>query len=385
MVIENAGAFLHRGRCPSFRSGTGLYYETAMVRAGTAMVTQLITEKRLRINNWMWRQRLERQHSELAGLLGDGGQVRLLLGVRGSGVDYLGRLISQPGFPLRYYHNLLQNFDPPLSLNSSGDRLAVPFTKVLDERHPLIRVLRMTQEFHGDWALERISNKPETEQWESLPAVVKSSHALLAAEAILRGLQCKALLYVSDPVKAVDQLFAAGGLDSPYLLEEGRSVLAPYFLGRFLRKDYARIMHAYRRARRVADARRENVLHRVLVIALIQHMFRMLAARYPQQAIVVEYDRIADDPTLMVRMLEQLLGETGLQIGHSVMVESTFSRSGEERILWKNDWPEKKPSFGFLTPEEVRASYRLLQECGLASRIRDQNRYRSSSGVSRSA
>ncbi len=349
------------------------------------MVAELITEKRQSIRSWMWRQRLERNHSSHAGLIGDGAQVRLLLGVRGGGVDHLGRLISQPGVPLRYYQNPLQHFDPPLAISNSGDRLAMPFSKTLDHRHPVMRVMRMTQEFDSSWALDSLSNKPDTALLESLPSLIKESHSLLGIEAILRGLHCKAMLYVSDPVKTVDRLFDSEGLDSPYLLEEGRSVLAPYFLGRFLRKDYTHTMHAHRRIRRTQDARKRSILHRVLVTALIQHMFRMLAARYPRQVILVEYDRIADDPTLLEGMLEHLLGEAGLHIGHAVMVESTFSPNGQDQVIWKNAWPEKKPAAGFLTPEEIRLSYQMLKDCGLATRICNQSRYKPVSGVALSA
>lgn len=339
------------------------------------MVAELITEKRQGIRGWMWRQRFERNHSSRAGLTGDGAQIQLLLGVRGSGADHLGRLLSSPGVPLRYYHNPLQKFVPPLSLSDSRDRLALPFTKTLDPRSPLLRVLRLTQEFDDSWALDNFSNKPGSALPETLPCLVKESRALLATEAVLRDLHCKAMLYTTDPVKTVDRLLAAEGLNSSYLVEEGRSVLAPYFLGRFLRKDYTGVMHAHRRIRRTQDARKRAILHRVLVIALIQHMFRMLAARYPQQVILVEYDRIIENPTLLEDMLERLLGDAGLRIGHKVMVEATFAADGAGRVCWKHAWPEKKPAAGFLTPEELRLSYQMLKDCGLATRITEQSRY----------
>lgn len=348
------------------------------------MVTELITEK-LHIRSWMWRQRMDRAHASHAGLIGDGGQVQLLLGVSGSGVDHLGRLLAQPGFPLRYFQNPLGRFEPRLSLAAGHDPLALPYSKTLERDHPLLRVMRMSMEFDNRWALTETSNKVEAAECESLPCLVKESHALLATEAMLKAFGNRAMLYVSDPVKAVDRLFDTQGLDSAYLLEEGRSVLAPYFLARFLRRDYNRVMHIHRRIRRTQDARRRNILHRVLVIALIQHMFRMLAARYPQQAILVEYDRIADDPTPLEGMLERLLGEPGLEIGRSLMMESTFRPDGQNRVIWKNTWPESKSAAGFLTPGEIQVSYQMLKDSGLATRIADQSRYQPLSSISLSA
>jgi len=349
------------------------------------MVAELITEKRQNIRDWMWRQRIERSYSNHAGMLGDGGRVHLLLGVRGSGADHLGRLLSRPGVPLRYYQNPLQSFTPRIVASNSRDRLAVPFVKELDDAHPLLRVLRMTQEFENSWALENLSNKPGKGLLESLPCLVKEGRGLLATEAMLRALRGKALLYLSDPVKAVDRLFAAEGLDSVYLLEEAHSVLSPYFLGRFLRNDYSRTLHAHRRIRRTMDARKRTILHRVLVVALIQHMFRMLAARYPQQVVLVEFDRIVEDPSLLEGILERFLGQDGLRIGQSVMVEATFSSRGRNKLLWKNAWPEKQPATGFLSPEEIRLCYRMLKDCGLATRIGEQSRYHPVAEMAKSA
>ncbi len=338
------------------------------------MTTELFTEKRTKIRNWMWRQRLERNNSSHAGLIGDAHDMTLLLGLRGGGVDHLGSMITQPGMPIRYYQDHVSRFEPRIQLANGPDRLAMSYRKELPKDHPLLRSLRMTMEADAGERL-KTTNRPKDEHPQDLTCLVKESRSLLAAEAILRQLDCRLLLYVSDPVKILDRLFDEEGLDSAYLVEESRSVLAPYFLSRFLRRDYGRVLHVHQRIRRTRDIRKRTILHRVLVMALIQHMFRMLAARYPDQVALAEYDQLAFNPVELEAVLAKAFANGGEELGRRVVMESTFRPDGKDYVVWKNVWPEKTIVTGFFTPEEVRLCYQVLRDSGLATRISEQSRY----------
>ncbi len=339
------------------------------------MATELFTEKRTQIRSWMWRQRLERANSTHAGLIGDTRDLTLLLGVRGSGVDHLGGLIAQPGIPVRYYQNQVSRFEPRIQISTGQDRLAMPYRKELPRDHPYMRALRMTMEWNNGWSGLQSTNRVDGYDPEDLDCLVKESSGLLGAEAMIRQLDCRLMLYVSDPVKILDQLFDQEGLNSPYLVEEGRSVLAPYFLSRFMRRDYGRVLHVHQRIRRTRDMRKRTILQRMLVVALIQHMFRMLAARYPDRVSLVEYDQLAFDPQSLEHILAKAFGARGSDLGRRVVMESSFRPDEKDYLVWKHVWPEKSIVPGFFTPEEVRLSYQVLRDSGLATRIPEQSRY----------
>jgi hypothetical protein len=338
------------------------------------MATELFTEKRTKIRNWMWRQRLERSSSSHAGLIGDTQNLTLLLGLRGSGVDHLGSMISQPGMPVRYYQDHVARFEPRIQTTNGPDRLAMPYNKDLPKDHPILRSLRMTMELSAG-NLVTPTNRVGGEHPDGLLCLVKESRGLLAAEAILRQLDCRLLLYVSDPVKILDRMFDEEGLETTYLVEEGRSVLAPYFLSRFLRRDYGRVLHVHQRIRRTRDVRKRTILHRVLVVALIQHMFRMLAARYPDRVSLAEYDQLAFNPVALEGIVKKAFDKRGEDLGRRVVMESSFRPDGKDYLVWKNVWPEKTIVSGFFTPEEVRLCYQVLRDSGLATRIAEQSRY----------
>jgi hypothetical protein len=93
----------------------------------------------------------------------------------------------------------------------------------------------------------------------------------------------------------------------------------------------------------------------------------MLAARYPDQAILVEHDQLAQNPFLLETLLERLFGEAGLTIGRSVTVASTFIPDGERGSVWKSTWPEQAPVPKFLSSREVQLCRRVLRDSGLDS------------------
>ncbi len=331
------------------------------------MVTELITEKSHYIRNWMWKQRFEKNFSSHAGLIGDGQQLHFLLGVKGGGVEHLGRLISLPGTKVRYFANVLSRMEPRLQFQGSGDRLSFPFEKSLERNHPLFRTYRLLVEYDNEWATGKTTNRIQGKNPEALPCLVMESHALLASEALLRETGGKAMLYVSDPVKVVDALFEDEKLDTPYREAEAKSVFSPYFLARFMRRDYAEVLHTLRRIGRSQRVRERIILTRVLTVALIQHMFRMLALRYPQQITLVDFAQVARDPYRLESAVESFLGDPGLAIARHIMSTATFHASGNERPLWKNAWPEQMSSPRYLTSKDMALCYSVLKDSGLGT------------------
>lgn len=343
------------------------------------MVTELFTEKSHHIRNWMWKQRYERAFSSHSGMLGDGSQLHFLLGVRGGGVDHLGRMLSRPSVKLRYFNNVLSRVEPRLNFNRGGDRLAMPFEKSLEHDHPMFRVFRMLVEFDNDWALEKTTNRVQSKAPESLPCLVKENSSLLATEALLRETQGRALLYISDPVKIVDTLFAEERLDTPYLVEETKSVLSPMFLHRFMRRDYTQILRTHREINRKYHIRERIILTKVLTVALIHHMFRMLAIRYPEQLTLVEYSRLANDPYVLEDAINRSFGEQGPQIAREVVSSCTFNAEGHDSLLWKNAWPEHNGKPRYLTAKDAQLCYAALADSGLGTRLSGKSRYRPTS------
>jgi len=326
----------------------------------------MITEKSLHIRGWMWKQRFERTYSNVCGMVGNGQPLQLLLGVRGSGVDHLGRMVSQPGIAVRYFANPLTRVHPPLQLAAGSDPLAVPYARRLEGDHPLFRVYRMLVEHDKDWSVRYATNRIAAhERSETPPCLVKESHALLATEALLTETGAKALLYVSDPVRIVDALFGNDRLDTPYLVGEGKSVLTPPFLARFVKRDYARLMKTQRQMTNHHRVREQIILFRVLTVALIQHMFRMLAIKYPEQTALVDFATLSREPHRLKYFFESVFGEAGLGIARGVLAGSTFMAEGRETALWKNAWPEQGPGWHYLTIKDVEMCYAMLSDCGL--------------------
>lgn len=332
-----------------------------------AMANLSMANQGLRIRQWLWIKRFERLYSSHAGLLGDGQQLHFLFGVGEGGADHLGQLLVQAGVPIRYYANLLPRVLPSLVLSASGEPTAIPYEKDLDDGHPLVRVHRMLVEYDNEWATSRMHPPAQVPNPETLPCLVKSHQALLATEALLRRFGCRALLYVGDPVKILDRMFAQGGLDTPYLKTEGRSLFSPTFLGRFLRRDYRPVLDTYYEIRRQTSGRARIIRQRLLTVALLQHMFRMLAARYPQQAILVDYAVLRDHPHQIYTLLERLFGDVGLDYAEALITSATFQAQGDRQLLWKDSWPDFLSWSGFLSADEIRDAYRLLEKSGLGT------------------
>jgi hypothetical protein len=322
--------------------------------------------KRLLFSQLIWKKRLNQQHLPHAGYMGNGSDIHLILGVDGAGISHLVQLLSQALPGNHYIHHPLVKFEPKLTLCNQGQRLAMPYQKVLSADHPLNRVYRIYAErAQAEKKFDLMHEQSETAQEPML--ILKETHGLLATEALLRELKCHCLLYVSDPVLLAEQIFSRQGVDTDYLEFEHQAVMDPAFLKRFLAKDIRSILHAYKLIQRIPSSRQRRVQMIIFTIALIQHMFRMLAARYPELATVVDAPFIESGPKRLEFPLVNWLGPENMDSATRVVTTATFSPDGQNTLRWMRSWPESITGFEVLSAEDVKLAYKLLTDHNLLS------------------
>jgi hypothetical protein len=325
----------------------------------------MFNERRSQIQNWMWQRRFDRQYGTQAGLVGDGRKIHFLLGLASGGADHLIRLMSRPGQNLRIYNALLAKFEPELAFSQRGDPLAIPYQRTLERSHPIFRVYRLLVE-NNEWVTKGMSNRLPEAELKSAPCLIKDTRALLATEGLLEGLKARMMLFVGDPVKNIDRLFDQHGLEVSYLKNEARSVLSPLFLARFMRRDYDGVLQCAKKIRRITDRRLRSIQHRVLIAALVQHMFRRLSLRYPKQVVLAEYDQLEQNPRMLMDMLVHLMGPEGEAVGRRTLEHEAFVPTGQQGMKWRNIWPDSKTGYTFLTEEEAESCYEMLHLAGLS-------------------
>ncbi|WP_316366961.1 hypothetical protein [Candidatus Thiodiazotropha sp. CDECU1] len=328
--------------------------------------------KRLFFSQLLWSKRINQKFMPHAGYMGNGGDIHLILGVDGTGINHLIQLLSQAVPNNRFIHNPLAKFEPKLTLSYQGDRLAILYQKELTADHPLNRVYRIYAEENlaeTNYDLLLMENKATP----SVLLIMKETHSLLATEALLRELQCHALFYISDPVILAEQIFSREGLNTSYLELESKAVMESRFLKRFLSHDLRAVLHAYKLIQRLPTDRQRSIQMKVFTIALIQHMFRMLAARYPELASVVDFECIENDPERLQFPLVNWLGSNGL--GHSELVlnRSTFKPDGQMSSRWTRSWPESINTFDALTAKDANLAYQIMIDHGL---MRDEGKHK---------
>jgi hypothetical protein len=323
------------------------------------MKKSLRPNKRLYISQLLWEKRLDHKYMPHAGYMGNGEEIHLMLGVNGAGINHLARLVSQALYNSRYIDLPLAKFEPKLTLSNRGYRLGIPYHKNLTGNHPMIRTYRIHAERN---LLERkhIECLLGNEMPQDILLIMKEVHGLLATEALLRELKCHVLFYISDPVILAEQIFSREGLDTPYLELESAAVMDPRFLKRFFPHDIRTVLHAYKLINRSYTARQRRVLMKIFTIALIQHMFRMLAARYPESATVVDYGVIQSDPKQLDYPLVNWLGTNGVERANDVLNTATFTPDGQTSMRWKSSWPELLTAFDILSAEDVSAAYQVI-------------------------
>jgi hypothetical protein len=322
------------------------------------MKKSLKQNKRLSISQWMWEKRLNHKHMPHAGYMGNGGDIHLLLGVDGAGINHLTQLLSQALPNNHYIHHPLATFEPKLTLSNQRDRLAIPYHKQLAADHPLKRVYRIYAE-RNQVATNHEEPQEGNEKSQGPLLIMKETHGLLATEALLRELKCHVLFYASDPVILADQVFSQEGLDTPYLDLESEAVMDPRFLKRFLTHNLRGVLHAYKLIQRLSSRRQRRVQMKIFTIALIQHMFHMLAVRYPELATVVDFALIQNDPKRLEFPLVNWLGTNNLERSKRVLNTATFTPDGHKSRCWKRSWPESITTFEILSAEDVGMAYQL--------------------------
>ncbi|MES9968978.1 MAG: hypothetical protein ABW092_03030 [Candidatus Thiodiazotropha sp.] len=328
------------------------------------------TSKRLFLSQLLWNKRINQKYMPHAGYMGNGGDLHLILGVNGSGITHLTQLLSQSLPKSNFIHSPLEKFEPKFTLSSQGDRLAIPYQKELTADHPLNRVYRIYAE----------RNLPETKydllQMENEPTtrgllILKETHGLLASEALLRELQCHALFYISDPVILAEQIFSRQGLKTSYLDLESEAVMESRFLKRFLYNDLRKILHTYKLIQRLTSSRQRYVQMKILTIALIQHMFRMLTARYPELATIVDFASIENEPKHLQFPIVNWLGSDSLDRTERIINAATFKPDGLNSKRWTRSWPETINTFDALSAKDVNLAYQILIDLEL---IRDEGK-----------
>jgi hypothetical protein len=314
---------------------------------------------------WLWQQRYNRLYSPRAGLRGDPEALRLLLGPRSAGLDWLAALLGRSAPRIRYYNEPLRRYTPPLLLSNGPDRCAIGFSKTLPERHPLLRVLRMLVEPDNVWATERMSNRVPQARYEPDVCLVKETRGLLAAEPLLRGFGSPAVLLVVEPLSTVDQILHSDGLQSGYLEREEATVLRPAFVARFMPRDSRQVLAAARTVRSLPHPRERRILGRVLTVGLINRMFRMLDARYPC-ATAVSLRQLSHSPRDLARLVVGLLGEGWRDSAEIQVAEACTSVAGRGLEHGQVPVAGLNEPLRFLTVREALTGRDMLAECGLA-------------------
>ena len=316
--------------------------------------------KRLFFSRLLWNKRLNQKHMPHAGYMGNGGDINLILGINGPGINHLTQLLPQALSNGHYIHHPLTKFEPKLTLSNQGDRLAIPYHKDLTADHPLNRIYRIYAEESLAKNNYNLLLLGESDASRGAFLIMKEVHGLLATEALLRELQCHVLFYVSDPVILAEQLFSREGLDTTYLDLESEAVMDSRFLKRFFPRDFRTVLHAYKLIHRLPSGRQRRVQMKVFTIALIQHMFRMLAARYPELASVIDFALIENDPKRLEFPLVNWLGPDSLDHTKRLLSGATFTADGQKSQRWTWSWPESINAFEALSSEDVRTAYQLM-------------------------
>ncbi len=311
------------------------------------------------INELIWKKRVNHKHLPHAGYMGNGGDLHLILGVNGTGINHLTQLLSQALPNSHYIHYPLAKFEPKLSLSYPGDRLAIPYHKELTTDHPINRIYRIYAERNLVNTYRNVLlNENETPQDAFL--IMKEVHSLLASEALLRELKCHVLFYISDPVILAEQIFSREGPDTPYLDLESQAVMDSRFLKRFFPHDLRSVLHAYKLIQRLSSRHQRRLQMKIYTITLIQHMFRMLVVRYPELASIADFPLIENDPQRLEFPLVNWLGPNSLEYSKQVLNAATFSPDGQKFRRWTRSWPESINSFEILSSEDVRMAYKLI-------------------------
>ncbi len=322
-------------------------------------------------SEWLWQKRFSRMYASDTGMKGDPTRLRLVLGSAGGAPDWLAALIARSAPRVRFYNEPLKRLSPPMALSAGPDRCSIGFSKTLPAQHSLLRVMRMLVERDNVWAAERMSNRLPHAPYDPGICLVKESRALLAAEAMVRDLGARTLFVLSEPVRAVDDIFAHQGLESAYLDYEDQAVLDPAFLARFLPRDKEDVLASARIIGKLPRSRERRALARAMTIGLLNRMFLMLAARYPRAA-AVSINRLARSPSTTLQLIVEMLGEGWRESAELQVTDACVPLPGRELGQLRLNVPALSEPLRFLSLKEAVACRDMLAESGLAGRDTDE-------------
>jgi hypothetical protein len=313
-----------------------------------------VNEPGARALDWIWHKRVEHSYGRNAGLSEKRASLLFILGITGSGIDWPASLFSHRILPATLNDEPLLGFEPkPVFTKKEGvERVSLPYRKSLHFQHPLLRISRI------------LAHRNITQN-NSAISLIKQTRALLGAEPLLRNLHAKTLFILNDPVRILDQLINLEGRQSPYLRLESNAVFADDFLSRFLHRDRDLLLKTRRIVDRIPDATERRMLRRLLCIALIQHMFRMLVARYPERAQTLSIDHLHYNPESFPLLATWLYGEGIRKSAESCLEELTFTPTNSSQRIWKSVPCAKGAIPVSLSAGEIQCCYQLLEDCGL--------------------
>jgi hypothetical protein len=195
--------------------------------------------------------------------------------------------------------------------------------------------------------------------------LIKEVHALLATEAIIDKFNCPMILLLRNPVYIIDSLFFRDGTKTLYLRYEDRQIRKPQFLQRYCADHADAVQFAFRCIDRMQDNRSQAVARKVLSVALIHEMFRVLAEMYPEIRLL-RYEALCVDPERTFADYANWMGFAWDE-GCNRWVESTcHGRLQQEklsRISQKSVAQIDRP-FRFLTNKEASLCREVLEDCG---------------------
>lgn len=308
-------------------------------------------------------------HPQLARYKGDTQNLRLILGIGRSGTTWLSTVLSKTRTPIRCFIEGLYSVDPKLRFSAQqGDHTAIEYYPTLSERHPLLCVYRSLTVPHYDWAALGLGRHllRDDPSWQF--CLVKEVHSLLASEALLKFLVCPTVLVVRDPVYVVDSLFARDGLGGPYLLSESKAVGKPAFLERFAQDQAQSISKALHRAASISAVRQRVILEKVLTVAIIRLMLRVLASEY-ECAYLVEYEALCRFPQSLFQSAAAFLTlDWGNRVEKfHVSTMHADSEDGDIYPVFRETSKQLDRAFKFLSQGEVSLCRQLLRDSGLNS------------------